>query len=103
MPTSVTVKSAESVFPSESVATTLCVPFVEPGTTNVQENVPWASVVTVEGLVVSGAPSYVIVTILPIPNLMPSTVTVSPPKPDAGTSVISAPFAYAWENCKHSD
>lgn len=54
------------------------------------EKVPVEVLVIVAGLVVTAAPSNVILTIDEAPKLEPVTVTVAPVAPDAGFSVIEA-------------
>jgi hypothetical protein len=71
-----------------SLATTVWGLAVEAGTVNVTpENDPEVSVVTVAGLVVSGTPSYVNVTVWEAIRPEPDIVTVVPTGPNVGDNV----------------
>jgi hypothetical protein len=83
----VTVNVAVAVL-VPSLASTVWEPAVEAGTVNVTpENDPEAPVVTVAGVVVSGTPSYVNVTVWEAPKPEPDIVTVVPTAPDVGDNL----------------
>jgi len=82
------VNVAEAELLLASVADTICAPGVPAGTLNVHENAPFVSVVTVGGVVVWIAPSYLMVMLLLGANPVPETVTAVPGVPVFGLREI---------------
>ena len=89
------LKVAVPVCDEPSVAVTVWAPFVEvPGTVKVAVNEPRLLLVTVVGVVGCVAPSYLMMIVEEAAKPAPDTVTVVPPIPFEGFSVIAGFTVY---------
>ena len=85
----VTVNIVEFELDPSSVAETIRAPGVELGTVKLAEKSPLVSVVTVAGIVVTGLPAKVMITLESGSNPVPVTITKVLTSPDVGLSEMS--------------
>ena len=80
------------------VAETIPIPGVELGTVKLAEKSPLVSVVTVAGIVVTGLPAKVMITLEIGSKLMHVTITKVLTSPDVGLSVMSGVTVNGFED-----
>ena len=93
----VTVNIVESELDPSSVAETIRASGVELGTVKLAEKSPLVSVVTVAGIVVTGLPAKVMITLEIGSKLMHVTITKVLTSPDVGLSVMSGVTVNGFE------